>query len=142
VGTGHRGMPAPVPPAGKTVAACSPVKGRLHGDPALVHGDLAVALDQAGRQRVVLPATAPWSVGATPAKRTARDDSTWLELSPSSPSRATSSTVAWSESLEDVRAGFSGSDGGEAARRLSEDEGKFCDFATSRAFWTAQRQII
>ena len=49
---------------------------------------------------------------------------------------------AWWDSLEDVRAGFSGSDGGEAARRLIEDEGKFCDFATSRAFWTAQRQII
>jgi hypothetical protein len=49
---------------------------------------------------------------------------------------------AWWESLDDVVAGFSGPDGEEAARRLVEDEGKFCDFATSRAFWTAQRQII
>src|SRR3954465_10008245 len=33
------------------------------------------------------------SVGATPAKRTARDDSTGLALSPTNPSRATSTTV-------------------------------------------------
>lgn len=49
---------------------------------------------------------------------------------------------AWWDSLEDVQAGFSGPAGEEAARRLIEDEGKFCDFTTSRAFWTAQRQII
>lgn len=49
---------------------------------------------------------------------------------------------AWWDSLEDVEAGFSGPEGEEAARRLIEDEGKFCDFTTSRAFWTAQRQII
>jgi hypothetical protein len=34
------------------------------------------------------------SVGATPAKRTAMDDSTGLALSPTSPSRATSATVS------------------------------------------------
>lgn len=49
---------------------------------------------------------------------------------------------AWWDSLEDVQAGFSGPDGEEAARRLIEDEGKFCDFSTSRAFWTQQRHII
>jgi uncharacterized protein (TIGR02118 family) len=49
---------------------------------------------------------------------------------------------AWWDSLEDVQAGFSGPDGEEAARRLIEDEGKFCDFTTSRAFWTEQRHII
>jgi hypothetical protein len=49
---------------------------------------------------------------------------------------------AWWDSLEDARAGFSGAEGEEAGRRLIEDEGKFCDFSTSRAFWTEQRHII
>jgi hypothetical protein len=40
------------------------------------------------------------------------------------------------DSLEDVQAAFSGTNGEEAARRLIEDEGKFCDSTTSRAFWT------
>src|SRR4051812_50012152 len=44
------------------------------------------------------------SVGATPAKRTARDDSTGLALRPTSPSRATSTTVgrAWADSRENA----------------------------------------
>jgi hypothetical protein len=41
-----------------------------------------------------------------------------------------------------VIAGFSGPEGEAAAARLVEDEGRFCDFATSRAFWTEQRHII
>jgi hypothetical protein len=49
---------------------------------------------------------------------------------------------AWWESVEDMEAGFSGVDGAEAGRRLIEDEGKFCDFATSRAFLTEERDII
>jgi uncharacterized protein (TIGR02118 family) len=49
---------------------------------------------------------------------------------------------AWWDSLDDVVAGFSGPEGEAAAARLVEDEGRFCDFATSRAFWTEQRHII
>lgn len=49
--------------------------------------------------------------------------------------------VEW-DSLDDVRAAFSGPDGEEAARRLVEDEGRFVDFSTSRAFWTSARRII
>jgi uncharacterized protein (TIGR02118 family) len=48
----------------------------------------------------------------------------------------------WWDSLEDLEAAFSGVDGLEAARLLIDDEGKFCDFATSRAFLTEERQII
>jgi uncharacterized protein (TIGR02118 family) len=48
----------------------------------------------------------------------------------------------WWDSMEDFEAGFSGPQGEEAGRRLIEDEAKFCDFATSRAFITEQRHII
>jgi uncharacterized protein (TIGR02118 family) len=48
----------------------------------------------------------------------------------------------WWDSIEDFNAGFSGAEGEEAGRRLIEDEAKFCDFATSRAFITEQRPII
>ena len=42
----------------------------------------------------------------------------------------------WWESLEDLVAGFSGPDGKDAGRRLIEDEARFVDFSTSRAFIT------
>lgn len=48
----------------------------------------------------------------------------------------------WWDSLEDLAAGFSGPEGEDAARRLISDEAKFCDFATSRAWISEERQII
>lgn len=48
----------------------------------------------------------------------------------------------WWESLEDLVAGFSGPDGKDAGRRLIEDEARFVDFSTSRAFITQERQVV
>jgi hypothetical protein len=53
-----------------------------------------------------------------------------------------SPTGARSRRGDVIAAAFSGVDGLEAARLLIDDEGKFCDFATSRAFLTEERQII
>jgi hypothetical protein len=51
-------------------------------------------------------------------------------------------TELWWDSLEDLVAGFSGPDGEKAGRRLIEDEAKFIDFTTSRAFITQERQVV
>ncbi|WP_256839464.1 EthD domain-containing protein [Ornithinimicrobium faecis] len=49
---------------------------------------------------------------------------------------------AWWESEDDINEAFSGADGEAVAQSLVDDEGKFCDFSRSRAFWTAEREII
>jgi uncharacterized protein (TIGR02118 family) len=51
-------------------------------------------------------------------------------------------TELWWDSLEDLVAGFSGPEGEKAGRRLIEDEAKFIDFTTSRAFITQERQVV
>jgi heme-degrading monooxygenase HmoA len=51
-------------------------------------------------------------------------------------------TELWWDSLEDLVAGFSGPAGEKAGRRLIEDEAKFIDFTTSRAFITQERQVV
>jgi hypothetical protein len=48
----------------------------------------------------------------------------------------------WWDSLDGLAAGFSGSEGEKAAQLLVEDEAKFCDFSTSRAWITEERQIV
>ncbi|MDI3331027.1 MAG: EthD domain-containing protein [Micrococcus sp.] len=49
---------------------------------------------------------------------------------------------AWWDSVDELMAGFSGPEGKDAGRRLIEDEARFIDFATSRAFITQERQVL